>query len=1372
MVHAEVGEAALNLLEVAAPICGAVPLVGSILESSLEAALVVIRKVQEVKTKKEQCQALANHALGVTTAIATQLMNAEPDTLERQKIYVQGLLSTIESIRKLFEKLAHASFFALLNGRKSKIEIEKLQRQLETALVSFSIKSSMRIEGTITSLEKMVKSGQKRESSVFLKDHLHPVANAGFLSRNDRAGCLPNTRTALLAEIDKWLNDNRPNVPRVYWLSGLGGTGKSTIAHSVCESLHKDQKLGASFFFSREEADRRRPELILPTISYQLALFNNLYHRQVSITIEEKPDIPEHAQRYQFEELIKNPIQKLSGRLPPLVIVLDAVDECNKFGDDVLPLLLQGISQIPGNIKVFITSRPENAIQDMFRSAGPGTEVYHPYALHNMEETIAQEDIKLYLVHHLQRIQQEHSVKPPWPADVDLQTLVTRAGVFFTFASTIINFIADRLYSPDDQLRRFLQQDPTFSRSTFAQVDNLYMYILKNFIQERDDAGVARDRPDADILCERFRVVVGAIVSLQDPLPISALACIVQRGEGDTRAALHPLRSVLDIPGSSDSLAPVRIFHPSFSEFLTTSQRCQDRRFLIQEPPTHARLALRCFEVMQDQLSRNMCKIESKYVMNDEIPQLEERLKKYVSPELSYACRYWSIHLSKAGTVSSYELFQSLSQFCFKKLLYWIEVLSLQGKFSRCIENIVGAQTWCKANSIEGEVIDILRDAYRLDMDFHKVLRESAVQVYHSALVFMPECSFLNHYSHELSSSVAMITPRSDDWEACLLVFEGHAAGVGTAKFFPDGSRVVSGSEDCTVRIWDSVDGTAIACLEGHTLAVTSIDISSDSTYMVTGSKDTTICLWITSTFAEIYVLDSHQAAINSVVFSADGLYMASGSDDMTVRIWNVASGLHVRVLEGHTSSLQSISYSEDGSFLVTGSLDGVVKIWNPETGQCLKTLDVHKEAVLSVCVAPDNRRVAVGSADNTIRVWDATTGSLSMELKGHSSAVNAVDFSRNAARIVSGSRDGMVIVWNAFTGKQVTVFRGHAGFVSCTKFSPSGANVLSASADRTVRLWDAALTAVRGSSNWVTILAISNDATHVASGSTDGKIALWETSDGHMIYEIAPYQTGIISLAISPSDNSIASVAENSSVIDIWNLLDGSNKGKLQGHTAPIFCCSHSWDGKQISSTSEDYTIRIWDAASLTCLTVLKTQNHGICCVPSPSGDQLVVGSLDCSITVWDLRNRKQIAKFTEYDSPVLWVTYSPDAKWLIAWYEDEAVRVYDTYKLALSQHKEWRFDRLASTRSTLTADVQAISYDQLLREDEKIYIQEDGWITIPENERRICWVPPSRRPPWMRSLWQRRKHILVIGSQTSQITMIGLRDGCWTKPSDASLH
>ena len=278
---------------------------------------------------------------------------------------------------------------------------------------------------------------------------------------------------------------------------------------------------------------------------------------------------------------------------------------------------------------------------------------------------------------------------------------------------------------------------------------------------------------------------------------------------------------------------------------------------------------------------------------------------------------------------------------------------------------------------------------------------------------------------------------------------------VWSVAFSPDGSRIVSGSDDNTIRLWDTQSGDNIATLEGHSATVWSVAFSPDGSRIVSGSSDNTIRLWDTQSGDNIATLEGHSATVLSVAFSPDGSRIVSGSSDNTIRLWDTQSGDNIATLEGHSATVLSVAFSPDGSRIVSGSSDNTIRLWDTQSGDNIATLEGHSATVLSVAFSPDGSRIVSGSSDNTIRLWDTQSGDNIATLEGHSATVLSVAFSPDGSRIVSGSSDNTIRLWDTQSGDNIATLEGHSATVWSVAFSPDGSRIVSGSDDNTIRLWD-----------------------------------------------------------------------------------------------------------------------------------------------------------------------------------------------------------------------------------------------------------------------------------------------------------------------------
>ena len=214
------------------------------------------------------------------------------------------------------------------------------------------------------------------------------------------------------------------------------------------------------------------------------------------------------------------------------------------------------------------------------------------------------------------------------------------------------------------------------------------------------------------------------------------------------------------------------------------------------------------------------------------------------------------------------------------------------------------------------------------------------------------------------------------------MTLEGHTHSVYCVAAYPtdEGIRIVSGSADQTVKIWDAETGENLRTLVGHRDVVKSVAASSDGHRIVSGSMDRTVKIWDADTGACLHTLEGHRDGVSSVAIFSDGTRILSGSDDKTVKIWDAETGACLRTLEGHTDYVTSVAVSSDGTRIISGSGDETVKIWDAASGELLYMLKGtagHTSSVNSVAVytvpnaTTDTMRIVSGSDDKTIKIWD-----------------------------------------------------------------------------------------------------------------------------------------------------------------------------------------------------------------------------------------------------------------------------------------------------------------------------------------------------------------------------------------------------------------
>jgi WD40 repeat protein len=448
----------------------------------------------------------------------------------------------------------------------------------------------------------------------------------------------------------------------------------------------------------------------------------------------------------------------------------------------------------------------------------------------------------------------------------------------------------------------------------------------------------------------------------------------------------------------------------------------------------------------------------------------------------------------------------------------------------------------------------------------------------------------------------------------------GHNAAVYGVAFSPDGKRIVSGSRDTTVRVWDAGSGQQI----GEPLKpigqgepslfknndVNDVAFSPDGKRIVSGSDDRTVRVWDAGSGQQIgEPLTGHTAGVISVAFSPDGKRIVSRSRDNTVRVWDAGSGQQIGApLTGHTGFVNGVAFSPDGKRIVSGSTDTTMRVWDGGSGQQIgPPLTGHTSAVTSVAFSPDGRWIVSGGGneDNTVRVWDAATGQpMGPPLTGHTAPVESLAFSPDGKRIVSGSSDKTVRVWDAATGQPIgEPLKGHTDRVRVVAFSPDGKRIISGSDDKTVRVWDAGTgqqigEPLKRDTDVFNVVAFSPDGRRIVSGSTYAVLRVWDASTSQPIGPPLTGHTDIVnSVAFSPDGRWIVSGSMDETV-RVWDADTGQQIGPpLTGHTAMVNSVAFSPDGKRIASGGWDGTVRVWPGPpvwpELLCTKLTTNMSH-----------------------------------------------------------------------------------------------------------------------------------------------------------------------------------
>jgi hypothetical protein len=483
--------------------------------------------------------------------------------------------------------------------------------------------------------------------------------------------CLPDTRVDLLREIYNWADSQDERC--IFWLSGLAGTGKSTIARTVARKYFDKKRLGASFFFSRGGGDIGHAGKFVTSIAFQLANSIRAAHRHICDAITERSDIASQSLHDQWQQLVLGPLFKVdsSSSQSTYIVVVDALDECDNKKDIriILHLLAEARSLRKVRLRVLLTSRPEIRIRQVFYEISDAA--HREFMLHDISLSTVEYDICLFLEEQCRLIREEWSLGASWPGEDVIKVLVQIASGLFIWAATACRFISEGGPFATNRLDIILSRQNTGAiTAPEKHLNEIYITVLQSSVHpEYTDE-------EREKHFSMLRYIIGSIVILFSPLSLGSLSRLLSLTEKEINRTLNDLRSILNNP--EDESRPIRLHHPSFRDFLLDNERCNDSNIWVDEKQAHQKLADYCIQLMSTSLKEDVCNQKSPGVLIANVDG--SRVEHCLLPEVQYACLYWIQHLQSSGV----QLHDNSPVHIFlrKHFLHWLEALSWTRKLS------------------------------------------------------------------------------------------------------------------------------------------------------------------------------------------------------------------------------------------------------------------------------------------------------------------------------------------------------------------------------------------------------------------------------------------------------------------------------------------------------------------------------------------------------------------------------------------------------------------------------------------------------------------------------------------------------------------
>ncbi|GJJ10647.1 hypothetical protein Clacol_004874 [Clathrus columnatus] len=812
-----------------------------------------------------------------------------------------------------------------ITGEPIRLRVQSYRDSFAKLLAEFQTRSALHTEISVGRLLELNKS---MGETLDLND-LPYASNVGLHTGKE---CLLGTRVEVLDEIVDWTNNDDDNCPRLFWLAGSAGMGKSAIAHSIASRFKSIKRLGSFFRFDKNSLERR--DKIFSTIARDLASLDPQIKHELAKIIKDEISLRHTTDlQLQWNKFISEPLRTISEfSTGPILIVIDGLDES---GDpisrrELLKILEKEISSLPVNIRILITSRPEQDILLTFQNSQSQSYI-RSKMMNNIPETETNRDILTYF---------KTTLKEESFGDAQLKRLVDLSQGLFQWAYLASEFLTGLGNGAGSTINE--RYDDLISTQHIESIedplDTMYNQILSSLFDSKSPRAMSR-----------FRSVIGSIVAAREPLSLTAL--IALRGENvslagretDIKVVIQYMGSLLS--GIDDPSSPIRPLHLSFREYLLDYNR--SREFCIDPTHCHREFAFGCLRTMMEELRFNICGISNSHIRNVDDKGLSGRVSSLISSQLSYSSRHWARHVS--STAFDPLVAGKVEGFLHHGFLLWLEVLSLLRAIGGAAKSMSSFISWCSGKESHQTLYDFAVDGKRFVQLFGGAIADSAPHVYLSALPFCPQESVIyKKFISQFPSTLRISSEPIHDWP---LGWRRIAMRNVTCMSFSHGGQyfAVAALQEGTVRV---LDPETLATLwtvvpldepdNDHNIWAIQFSTGDKSLVFITPKHIFAFDILM----GNLTILHSNFSLPHYVKFSQDAKFIAFCYDldtESKLTVWDLGNSkeiinIHVK---GKRTLYFGFSNTDKGSFVAYLGVDIGVQIWDLETGTLLQLFPI-----------------------------------------------------------------------------------------------------------------------------------------------------------------------------------------------------------------------------------------------------------------------------------------------------------------------------------------------------------------------------------------------------------------------------------------------
>jgi hypothetical protein len=508
---------------------------------------------------------------------------------------------------------------------------------------------------------------------LLVREALEPVQEAQCDPENypdEFPVCMEGTRKAVITQAENKILDALESSDR-FWINGVAGSGKTTLATSIVDKLRSRGVIVATFFCKRDEAERRNPRRILPTLAHQLCLALPQYRKHLAeaLSINIQKQIPQPADpAKQLSLFIVDPLLAAGLDNGPVVLLIDALDECDEKPCELLVNALVKTS-LPKHCVIVLVSRRLRYLQTKLDPVCS--------LLVDLDQVLDSpdmaSDIYRLLKERLSRIATVYQ-DSDWPSSRDLSSLTKRAGGLFIWATIVCNFIDQPSYR--EELSRLLDD-----AEVAVGIDQLYAHALDiEFAKLHGKTAWVED----------YKSVMGVILCSVVPLSATAISLLLGKRENTVKGTLAILQPVL-LWGS-----PVRLAHGSLADYLLSER---SEKLWIGPRYLHLSLARGCLLALcSSSLHFNMMGITDSSIRVESLPDIHSR-RQGLPEHINYSASHWAQHLNQVGELDDeqkHAIASLVTQFLETTFLFWLETLSLLGAVYRGVHSLKLLHGWLK----------------------------------------------------------------------------------------------------------------------------------------------------------------------------------------------------------------------------------------------------------------------------------------------------------------------------------------------------------------------------------------------------------------------------------------------------------------------------------------------------------------------------------------------------------------------------------------------------------------------------------------------------------------------------------------------------